>query len=133
MAETSAGGESRPVPPAKAVPAYPDERLGNFVRGFLLGALAGGVAAVLRAERSGDEVRAALLGRVTGVRESVADLMAEARTGVTDFAAWAGEQEARAEAPAAPVKASVADLTLADMPTQRMPATDAPTTPLPKV
>lgn len=88
-----------PRPPAP--PPYPDERLGNFVRGVLLGALAGAVTGLLRARQSGTETRAHL-------RQTLAGFTQEARNAVTDLTAWVADGRS-----AAPVsEPSADDLTL---------------------
>lgn len=86
----AAAAEATP-PPVPARPTYPDERLGNFIRGLLLGALIGGVAMLFRTPRSGTAARAHLQARVGAARAHLNDLTAEARTAVTDFAAWAND------------------------------------------
>jgi gas vesicle protein len=84
-----AGDEA--IPPPKPIrPAYPDERLHNFTRGVVLGALAGGVYGLVTAKQSGAAARAQL-------RETLLDLTREARAAVTDFTGWAAD-----DAPAAP-------------------------------
>lgn len=75
------------------VPEYPDERIGNFARGLVLGALVGGVAALLNAHRSGAETRARLRGWAEGLRTGAADLAGAVRTAVQDARAWADSEE----------------------------------------
>lgn len=103
--EARAAAEAALPQPKPAQPAYPDERLGNLLRGLVLGALAGGAMGVVRARQSGDATRAR-------VRETLRDLTHEARGAVTDFTAWAAD-----ERPSPPATEPTADaLTLAPTP-----------------
>lgn len=73
-----------------SAPEYPDERLGNFLRGLFLGALVGGTVAVFRAQQSGDLTRAQLRKRLGEWRDEFLGLSGEARTAAGDFTTWAG-------------------------------------------
>ena len=77
----------------KVVPEYPDERIGNFMRGLVLGALAGGIVTLLNVRQSGAETRAQLRARAEGLRAGVADFVATARTAVQDAIGGAGDEE----------------------------------------
>lgn len=80
-----AGDEAIP-PPKPFTPAYPDERLKNFTRGLVLGALAGAAYGLATATRDGASAR-------THLRETVRDLVGEARAAVADFADWAADEQ----------------------------------------
>jgi hypothetical protein len=85
LADVAKVAADEAIPPPKPIrPAYSDERLHNFTRGIVLGALAGGVYGLLTAKQSGAAVRAHL-------RETLLDLTSEARAAVTDFTAWAAD------------------------------------------
>ena len=77
----------------KVVPEYPDERIGNFMRGLVLGALAGGIFTLLNVRQSGAETRAQLRARAEGLRAGVADVVATARTAVQDAIGGTGGEE----------------------------------------
>lgn len=79
-------------------PAYPDEGLRNFIRGLLLGAIAGGVGAVLNARQSGALTRAEMerlirdlrglaSARADEARTRIATVTNEARATVAEFTA----------------------------------------------
>jgi gas vesicle protein len=78
----------------RVTPEYPDERLGNFLRGFVLGALAGGVAALLNARQSGAQTREQIRAQVLQFRKQLDDLTSGARTATADVAAWAADENA---------------------------------------
>lgn len=109
----------------KLVPDYPDERLGNFMRGLVLGALAGGVAALFSAQRSGAEARQELQKRLQELMGQLSGLRSEASTTVADLATWAHDRDQGTQA-----SPSVDRLTLV---TPLSPSSQNPTGPLPIV
>ena len=126
MSDTPRTSRGRRGRQAQPKPPYPDERLGNFVRGLLLGALIGLVLALLTTPRSGAATRADIRNRVEKARARGREVADEARLAVSDFAAWAAETDESLP----PASADTLSLTAASPLVSR---SKAPTGPLPHV
>jgi hypothetical protein len=96
LADRSKGQYQRKKNRIVVEPAYPDERIGTFLRGLVLGALAGGVAMLFKAPRSGAESRAWLRSFLEDIRATTTDVADGLRAATGDRDAWAGDDEGSA-------------------------------------
>jgi gas vesicle protein len=85
---------------------------GSFVMGFLVGAVAGGIAALLMAPQSGEETRAMIRDKSIELRDkaqvTAEEAMHRAQQAADDARRWAAQAAGRASEGIAPETASPA-------------------------